>query len=133
MALGMTATAVISAFTVGRWGACGIAAANMAGITLTAALLLRGLGRHTVAVRVRRIVTELAKPVRAAVGAAGVGLLCARPFTSPPAALAAGCLSVTAVYLLLAWVLDAAGARSLGLAACLTVRWSFTRKNDHGR
>jgi putative peptidoglycan lipid II flippase len=133
MAVGMVATAVIGAWAVGLWGACGIAAANSVGITLTALLLLRGLGRHSVAVRVRRVVAELAKPVGAAVVAAGAGLVCAQSFTSPLAALTAGCLGVTAVYLLLAWVLDAAGARSMALFASLTIRCSLTRKLRHGR
>ncbi|MFD4563434.1 murein biosynthesis integral membrane protein MurJ, partial [Streptomyces sp. NPDC058467] len=133
MAVGMVATAVIGAWAVGPWGACGIAAANTVGITLTALLLLRGLGRRSLAVRVRRVAAELAKPVGAAVGAAGAGYVFAQLFTSPPAALTAGCLSVTAVYLLLAWVLDAAGARSLALLASLTIRCSLTRKLRHGR
>ncbi|MFD4544609.1 murein biosynthesis integral membrane protein MurJ [Streptomyces sp. NPDC058466] len=133
MAVGMVATAVIGAWAVGPWGACGIAAANTVGITLTALLLLRGLGRRSLAVRVRRVAAELAKPVGAAVGAAGAGYVSAQLFTSPPAALTAGCLSVTAVYLLLAWVLDAAGARSLALLASLTIRCSLTRKLRHGR
>lgn len=133
MAAGMVATAVIAGQAVRPWGACGIAAANAVGITLSALLLLRGLGRRSVAVRVRRVVTELAKPVGAAVGAAGAGFVCAQTFTSPPAALAAGCLGVTVVYLLLVWVLDAAGARSLAWSALLTIRDSHTRKQSHGR
>ncbi|GEC07231.1 membrane protein [Streptomyces spinoverrucosus] len=132
MTVGMVATAVIGAWAVGPWGACGIAAANAVGITLTALLLLHGLGRRSVAVRVRRVVTELAKPVGAAVGAAGAGFVCAQSFTSPPAALTVGCLGVTVVYLLLVWVLDAAGARSLAPCAFLTIRRSLTRRQKHG-
>jgi putative peptidoglycan lipid II flippase len=133
MAVGMVATAAVGAWTVDRWGACGIAAANSVGITLTATLLLHGLGRHSVAVRVRRVVAELAKPVAAAAGAAGAGLVCAQSFGSPLASLTAGCLAVTVVYLLLAWALDAAGARSLAPAALLTIRSSLTRRHSHGR
>ncbi|ANP55162.1 putative peptidoglycan lipid II flippase [Streptomyces griseochromogenes] len=133
MAVGMVTTAVLGAWAVGPWGACGIAAANSVGITLSALLLLRGLGRGGVAVRVRRIVAELAKPVGAAVGAAGAGFVCVQPFGSPPAAVTAGCLGVTVAYLLLAWVLDAAGARSLAPFAFLTLRRSLTRRHSHGR
>ncbi|GHD99142.1 murein biosynthesis integral membrane protein MurJ [Streptomyces alanosinicus] len=133
MAVGMVATAVISACTVGRWGACGIAAANAAGITLTAVLLLRGLGSRSVAVRVRRVAAELAVPVGAAAAAAAAGLVCARPFSSPSAGLAAGCLGVLAVYLPLLWAFDVAGARSLAPAALPTVRRLLTRKQGHGR
>lgn len=133
MAVGMVATAVTGVWTVGLWGACGIAAANSAGITLTALLLLHGLGRHSVAVRVRRVVAELAKPVGAAACAAGAGFVCAQSFPSPLASLTAGCLGVTVVYLLLVWALDAAGARSLAPSALLTIRCSLTRRHSHGR
>ncbi|KUM99668.1 murein biosynthesis protein MurJ [Streptomyces yokosukanensis] len=133
MAVGMVVTAVISAWTVGIWGACGIAAANCAGITLTALLLLCGLGSRSVAVRVRRVGVELAKPVASAVGAAVAGFVCARSFASPPAAVTAGCLGVVAVYLPLLWALDVAGARSLVPTALLTVRRLLTRKQSHGR
>ncbi|EST25115.1 hypothetical protein M878_29535 [Streptomyces roseochromogenus subsp. oscitans DS 12.976] len=133
MAVGTVATAVISARTVGIWGARGIAAANCVGITLTALLLLRGLSGRSVAVRVRRVVAELAKPVGAAAAAAGTGYLCALPFTSPLAGVTAGCLGVTAVYLPLVWALDVAGARSLAPAALLTLRGLPTRRKSHGR
>ncbi|MFF7753640.1 murein biosynthesis integral membrane protein MurJ [Streptomyces sp. NPDC007971] len=133
MAVGMVTNAVVGAWAVGPWGACGIAAANSVGITLTALLLLRGLGRHSVAVRVRRTVAELAKPVAAAVGAAGAGFVCAGRLASPPAAVGAACLVVTAVYLLLAWVLDVAGARSTASFVLLSLRRSLTRLDSHGR
>ncbi|GHI07621.1 murein biosynthesis integral membrane protein MurJ [Streptomyces cellostaticus] len=133
MAVGMVATAGIDAWSADHWGARGIAAGNAAGITLTALILLHGLGSHGVPVRVRRLVGELAKPPVAAVCAAGAGFVCTRAFTSPPAAVAAGGVSVTAVFLLLAWVLDAADARALMRSASLTVRRSLTRKLRHGR
>ncbi|MEU2283140.1 lipid II flippase MurJ [Streptomyces sp. NPDC013178] len=46
MAAGLVATSWIGAGTVGLWGVSGIAAANAAGITVTAALLLAGLGQE---------------------------------------------------------------------------------------
>ncbi|MFD5845740.1 lipid II flippase MurJ [Streptomyces chartreusis] len=133
MGAGALATAGISLWAVGPWGARGIAAANAAGITLTALLLLLGLGPRAVPVCVRRVVAELSRPVRAAVCATGAGLLCVRQFDSPAAAVAACCLCVTAVFLLLAWALDAAGARSLLLPVAQSVRSSVTRRLRHGR
>lgn len=201
MGLGALVTVVIGAWTVDPWGARGLAAANAAGITLTALLLLHGLGARqarfarqgaasgpcsrrvgrkapsmdrtylgfrpvrrvgapptplrqwgsvpgvatgrtlpagapgsrTVPVRVRGVVAELSRTVRAAVCATGAGLLCAGLFDSPAAAVAAGCACVTVVFLLLAWLLDAADARSLLLPVTHSVRSSLTRRLRHGR
>lgn len=141
MGLGALATVVISAWTVDPWGARGLAAANAAGITLTALLLLLGLGPRTVPVRVRWVLAQLSRPVRAAACATGAGLLCAGLFDSPAAAAVVGCACVTAVFLLLAWLLDAAGARSLLLPVTHSVRSSFIsplitsliRRLRHGR
>ncbi|MGV4981881.1 murein biosynthesis integral membrane protein MurJ [Streptomyces sp. NRAIS4] len=133
MAVGMVATAGIDAWGADHWGARGIAAGNAAGITLSALILLHGLGSHSVPVRVRRLAAALAKPPVAAVGAAAAGFGCTRAFTSPSAAVVAGGLSVVAVFLLLAWVLDAADARSLMRSASGTVRHFLTRKVRHGR
>jgi putative peptidoglycan lipid II flippase len=133
MGVGALATVVVGACVVQPWGARGIAAANAAGITLTALLLLHGLGPRSVPVRVRRVVAELARPVCAAVCATGAGLVCAGLFVSPAASVAAGCAGVTAVFLLLVWILDAAGARSLLLPVVRFVRHSVTRKLGHGR
>ncbi|MGW2419041.1 murein biosynthesis integral membrane protein MurJ [Streptomyces sp. NPDC001709] len=133
MAVGMVTTAGIDAWTMQTWGARGIAAGNAAGITLTALILLYGLGAHSVPVRVRRLAVELAKPVVAAVCAAGAGFLCAQRFTSPLASVGAGSVGVTAVFLLLVWVLDAAEVRSLMSAVSRTVRRSLTRESRRGR
>ncbi|MFG1671323.1 lipid II flippase MurJ [Streptomyces sp. Y7] len=133
MSAGALVTAGAGLWAVHPWGARGIAAANAAGITLTALLLLLGLGPRAVPVSVRRVVAELSRPVRAAVCATGAGLLCARQFDSPAAAVAACCLSVTVVFLLLARVLDASGARSLLLPVTQSVRSSVTRRLRHGR
>ncbi|GAA3824951.1 lipid II flippase MurJ [Streptomyces coacervatus] len=133
MGVGALATVVIGAWAVGPWGACGIAAANATGITLTALLMLHGLGPRNVPVRVRRVVAELVRPVCAAVCATGAGLLVAGLFTSPAASVAACCTCVTVVFLLLAWVLDAADTRSLLLPVAQSLRHSVTRKLGHGR
>ncbi|MCD9872246.1 lipid II flippase MurJ [Streptomyces guryensis] len=133
MSVGALATVVIDAWAVPYWGALGIAAANATGITLAALLLLNGLGPASVPVRVRRVVVQLVRPVCAALCATPAGLLCAGLFASPAASLAVCCTCVTAVFLLLAWLLDAAGARSLLLPVMQFVRHSVTRKLGHGR
>ncbi|MGW2647721.1 lipid II flippase MurJ [Streptomyces sp. NPDC001393] len=133
MAVGLIVNIVGGAWAVGFWGARGIAAANAAGITLTALLLLLGMGAHSVPVRVRRVVAELTKPVRAALCAAGAGAVCARSFASSPAAVAMGCVSATAVFLALVWALDVADARTVLSRATYTVRHVVTGGADHGR
>ncbi|MEV6170582.1 lipid II flippase MurJ [Streptomyces sp. NPDC051954] len=137
MGVGVLANVVIGAWAVEQWGARGIAAANAVGITLTALLLLHGLGPRSVPVRVRRIVARLAGPVCAAVFATGAGLVCAGPFASPAASVAACCMCVTAVFLLLAWIFDVADTRSLLLSVVhsvrRSVRRSVKRRLRHGR
>ncbi|AZQ40423.1 murein biosynthesis protein MurJ [Streptomyces cyaneochromogenes] len=137
MVVGAFTTVALSAWAVQPWGARGIAAANAAGITVTALLLLHGLGPRTVPVRVRRVVAALARPVCAAGCATGAGLAGAGLFTSPALSVAVGCACVAAVFLLLALVLDAAGARSLLAPVTHSVHRSVhrpvTRKLRHGR
>ncbi|MER6731133.1 lipid II flippase MurJ [Streptomyces puniciscabiei] len=133
MAVGLIVNIGAGAWAVGIWGARGIAAANAAGITLTALLLLLGTGARSIPVRVPRVVAELAKPVRAALCAAGAGAVCARPFTSPAAAVAVGCVSVTAVFLALVWALDVADARTVLARATPVARRIVTRGMSHGR
>jgi putative peptidoglycan lipid II flippase len=95
--------------TVGPWGVCGIAAANAAGITLTAVLLLYGTGPRSVPIRTRRVLAELSRPVRAAVVAAVAGVFAANWPATPALGLAAGSLTVTVVFVLLCRVLGAQG------------------------
>ncbi|MFF3919123.1 lipid II flippase MurJ [Streptomyces sp. NPDC001852] len=133
MAVGLIVNIVAGAWAVGFWGARGIAAANAAGITLTALLLLLGMGARSVPVCVPRVVAELAKPVWTALCAAGAGAVCARPFASPPAAVAMGCVSATAVFLVLVWALDVADTRTVLARATLTARRIVTRGMTHGR
>ena len=130
MTAGIIATSWIGAGAVGTWGVCGIAAANAIGITVTAALLLCGMSeRRSVPIRVRRVVHELTKPVRAAVCAAAAGAFCASHLDSPELALAAGGLTVAAVYVLLLRVL---GVR-VGAPAFRTALRSVTRRLPHVR
>ncbi|MFF0299540.1 lipid II flippase MurJ [Streptomyces sp. NPDC004562] len=133
MGIGAVATIGLSAWAVGPWGARGIAAANAAGITLTALLLLLGLGPQSVPVRVPRVAAALARPVAAAVGATLAGLFGAGLADAPALSAAAGCACASAVFVALAWLLDAAGVRSLLLPLPHSVRSPLTRKLRHGR
>ncbi|MFE0836073.1 murein biosynthesis integral membrane protein MurJ [Streptomyces sp. NPDC058794] len=136
MAAGIAATAGIGAFAVVPWGVAGIAAANAVGITVTAALLLAGMGPRSVPVRVPRVLGDLGRPVPAAVGATVVGALVADRFTgpggSPAVALAAGAAAVAGVFAVLGLALGVQGvAPALG-----SVRRSLrpvTRRLPHGR
>ncbi|MFD3376067.1 MULTISPECIES: lipid II flippase MurJ [unclassified Streptomyces] len=130
MAAGIVATSWIGAGTVETWGVRGIAAANAIGITVTAGLLLSGMGeRRSVPIRTRRVLHELSKPVRAAVCAAVAGAFCASRVDSPELALAAGGLTVTVVYVLLLRVL---GVKAVAPAFRTALR-SVTRRLPHVR
>ncbi|MGV9271993.1 lipid II flippase MurJ [Streptomyces griseosporeus] len=128
MAAGIAVTAWTGARTVGPYGVLGIAAANAAGITLTAALLLSGMGRSGVPVRVRRVLRELGRPAAAALAAALAGAGAASLPHSAPAGLAAGALTVTTVFVLLGLALGAEG-----LAPALHLARTATRKLSHAR
>jgi putative peptidoglycan lipid II flippase len=129
MVLGILATSWIGAWTVRPWGTCGIAAANAAGISLTAALLLAGTRRRgVVPIRVRQVLAELSRPVAAALAATLAGAFAASRFAAAVPALAAGLLTVTAVFALLGLALGAQGVAP----AFRSVR-SVTRRLAHGR
>ncbi|GJF20404.1 MULTISPECIES: lipid II flippase MurJ [Streptomyces] len=134
MAAGIGVTSLIGAVTVGPWGVAGIAAANAVGITVTAALLLAGLrtGRrsspHGVTVRVRHVLAQLSGPVLATVAATVAGAFAASRFGSPVGGLTAGCLTVTAVFVPLAW---ATGVR--GSSSAVRFLRTVTRRLTHGR
>nr|WP_256252056.1 lipid II flippase MurJ [Streptomyces sp. yr375] len=128
MAAGIVVTSWIGALSVNSWGVYGIAAANATGITVTALVLLAGMGPRSVPVSVRGVLRELSRPVRAAVVATLAGALAAAQFTDPLAALAAGGFTVTAVFLLLGRALGAQGI----VSALRSVR-SATRRLSHGR
>ncbi|MFD5359516.1 lipid II flippase MurJ [Streptomyces tendae] len=147
MAVGVVATAVVGARAVGPWGVTGIAAANAAGITVTAALLLAGMGPRSVPVRIRRVLGDLGRPVLAAAVATGAGALAAARFTGASAAagaaadgaqaglpLAVGAATVGGVFVALCLVL---GVRGLGTALAPVRPFRFlhpvTRRHPHGR
>ncbi|MEU7408412.1 lipid II flippase MurJ [Streptomyces sp. NPDC042638] len=110
MTAGIVTTSWIGAWTVGDWGAAGIAAANAAGITLTAVLLLAGAGRRGVPVRTAPVLRELSRPLRAAALAAVAGALVASLPSAPLAGLAAGGATVAVVFVL--------AGRALGVQGC---------------
>jgi putative peptidoglycan lipid II flippase len=138
MAAGIAVTSWVGAATVGPCGVAGIAAANALGITVTAALLLAGLrtrqdSPHSVSLHVRQVLTELSRPVRAAVVATVAGAFVASRPDSPAVGLAAGCLTVIAVFVPLAWALGTAGPGAQGLASALRSVRTVTRRLTHGR
>ncbi|MDX3801926.1 murein biosynthesis integral membrane protein MurJ [Streptomyces sp. AK04-3B] len=128
MAGGIVVTSWIGALGIGPWGVYGIAVANATGITVTALMLLAGMGPRSVPIRVRAVLRELSRPVRAALLATLAGALAAARFADPVQGLAAGGLTVTVVFLLLGRALGAQGI----VSALRSVR-SATRKLSHGR
>lgn len=128
MAAGIAVTTGVGAFAVGPWGVLGIALANAAGITTTAALLLAGTGPRSVPIRTRRVLGELGKPVQAAVGATAAGALVAHHIGSAVLGLAVGCVTVAAVFVLLGRALGAQG-----FAPALRSVRSVTRRLTHAR
>lgn len=112
MTAGIVATSWVGAGTLGSWGVTGIAAANAAGITVTALLLLAGMRRRSVPIRTGPVLHELSRPLRAAVVAAVAGGFVGGLPSAPLAGLAAGGATVTVVFLLLGWALGAQGFAS---------------------
>ncbi|MFJ7332561.1 murein biosynthesis integral membrane protein MurJ [Streptomyces sp. NPDC101116] len=128
MAAGLAVTAVAGVCAVGPWGVRGIAAANAGGITVTAVLLLAGLAGRGVPIRTRRVWAQLAGAVGGAVPATLAGAWAAGRAGSPLLALAAGAVTVAAVFLPL--------GRALGDQGCVTALQSLrsvSRRLPHGR
>ncbi|MFG2892720.1 lipid II flippase MurJ [Streptomyces sp. NPDC048248] len=107
MAAGLLITVVTGLFAVRWWGVHGIAAANAAGITATALLLLHGLGTRVIAITVRRVAAGLGRLVLAAAVATAVGGPAAALSPHPLLGAALGALLVPAVF-----AATAAAARS---------------------
>jgi putative peptidoglycan lipid II flippase len=128
MALGIVATSWIGVLAVGPWGVLGITAANAAGITVTAVLLLAGMRTRSVPIRVRPVLRELSRPLCAALVATAAGAFVASRFPQPLPGLAAGGTTVTVVFVLLGWALGAQG-----IAPALRSVRPATRRHAHGR
>ncbi|MFF6780020.1 lipid II flippase MurJ [Streptomyces sp. NPDC012510] len=169
MTTGVVATTWIGVATVDTWGVLAIAAANAAGITVTAALLFAGLarrrdgrarddsapragksagpsslvsstwtaarrraaqhgGQRGVPIRTRDVLSDLGKPLRAAALATAAGAFTSSAPGSPVLGFTVGCVTVTAVFLLLGLALDAQGRTS-----ALHSVGAVTRRLRHGR
>lgn len=98
MAAGLLLTVVAGALAAPRWGVHGIAAANAAGITTTALLLLCGLRTRVLPVRVRAVAAGLVRLTLAAAAATAAGLAAAPLLPSPLPTAAAGALAVPAAF-----------------------------------
>ncbi|MGK5631786.1 lipid II flippase MurJ, partial [Streptomyces sp. URMC 123] len=102
MAVGLLITVLAGVASAPHWGVHGIAAANAAGISATALLLLRGLSRRMIAVDVCRVGADLGRLALAAAAAVLAGWAVAPLLPSAPAAAALGCLVVPAAFALAA-------------------------------
>ncbi|MER5773337.1 lipid II flippase MurJ [Streptomyces sp. NPDC002039] len=98
MGAGLLVNIVFGAFAVGWWGTYGIAAANAAGISTTAALLLTGLGSRIVAIQVRRVAVSIGRLAVAAVAACATGWIAGPKIPDPLLSAALGCLLVPAMF-----------------------------------
>ncbi|WP_051717589.1 lipid II flippase MurJ [Streptomyces megasporus] len=98
MAVGLLLTVVAGALATPYWGVHGIAAANAAGITTTALLLLRGLRTRILPIRVRRVTAGLGRLVPAATAAGAAGWAAAPLIDGPLLTALAGGLVVPAVF-----------------------------------
>ncbi|TJZ55946.1 virulence factor MviN [Streptomyces piniterrae] len=113
MAAGLAITLLAGVYAVRWWGVPGIAAANAAGITATALLMLRGLGSRVVAIEVRRVATGLGRLTLAAAAAAATGGPLAALAAPPLLVAAAGALLVPAVFAATALTLRTPEVRQL--------------------
>jgi putative peptidoglycan lipid II flippase len=103
MSAGLAATALIGVVLLPLWQGEAIAAGNAAGITLTAALLLRGLRTRGMAISMSAIGRSIGRLVVLAAVAGAAGWLAAQPMGDLPAVvpLLTGGLVVCAVFLVL--------------------------------
>ncbi|MFE9561127.1 lipid II flippase MurJ [Streptomyces sp. NPDC006487] len=98
MGAGLLVNIVAGAFAVGWWGTYGIAAANAAGISTTAALLLTGLGSRIIAIQVRRVAVSIGRLSVAALAACATGWIAGPMIPDPLVSAALGCLLVPAMF-----------------------------------
>ncbi|MFE3238033.1 lipid II flippase MurJ, partial [Kitasatospora indigofera] len=117
MLLGLGVTVVVGLLATPGYGALGLAAGNAAGITATAALLLRGLLLRGIAVRTGRVLAGQARLLAAAVGAAAAGVLVAGLPADPLLSTLLGGATVALVFAALGTGFGAAEVRGPVLAA----------------
>jgi putative peptidoglycan lipid II flippase len=115
MALGLLVTAVVGAGGSPLFGAPAIAAANAAGITVTAMLLLRGVRHRVVPVSPTAIAGLIARLMVPAVLSCGAGLAILPMLAGLPssAVVVVGGVVVVAVYLTILIVIDREGSRQM--------------------
>ncbi|MFF7298246.1 murein biosynthesis integral membrane protein MurJ [Streptomyces sp. NPDC090085] len=98
MSAGLLVNIAAGAFAVGWWGTWGIAAANAAGITTTAVLLLTGLGRRIIDIQVRQVAVSIGRLAVAAAAACATGWIAGPMIPDPLLSAALGCLLVPAMF-----------------------------------
>ncbi|WP_405424729.1 murein biosynthesis integral membrane protein MurJ [Streptomyces erythrochromogenes] len=98
MGAGLLVNVVAGAFAVRWWGTYGIAAANAAGISTAAALLLTGLGPRIIAIHVRRVAVSIGRLAVAAVAACATGWIAGPMIPDPLLSAGLGCLLVPAMF-----------------------------------
>ncbi|MET9569706.1 lipid II flippase MurJ [Streptomyces virginiae] len=98
MGAGLLVNIVAGAFAVRWWGTYGIAAANAAGISTAAALLLTGLGPRIIAIHLRRVATGIGRLAVAAGAACATGWIAGPMIPDPLLSAALGCLLVPAMF-----------------------------------
>ncbi|MGA5703659.1 lipid II flippase MurJ [Peterkaempfera bronchialis] len=134
MLLGLAVTFAVGAAAAPHAGALGIAAANAAGITVTASLLLYGLRQRGIALRLRTVLGGQARLAAAAAAAAAAGTAAAslagpRPLT----AVLLGGTAVTAVFTATAAALGAPELRTPLRALGCALRPTAEGDRRHGR
>ncbi|MGP3686678.1 murein biosynthesis integral membrane protein MurJ [Streptomyces sp. IBSNAI002] len=98
MGAGLIVNIVAGAFAVGWWGIYGIAAANAAGITTTAVLLLTGLGSRIVPIQGGRVAVSIGRLAVSAAAACATGWIAGPMIPDPLLSAALGCLLVPAMF-----------------------------------
>ncbi|MEV8117537.1 lipid II flippase MurJ [Streptomyces xiamenensis] len=117
MGVGLAITVVAGAVAVRYWGAAGIAAANAAGITATALLLMRGLAGRVVPIDPATVMAGLGRLLLSGLAAGAAGWAVADAAGSPPLSAALAALAVPAVFAAGAWALRVPEAVALLSAA----------------
>ncbi|MER8187088.1 lipid II flippase MurJ [Kitasatospora sp. NPDC094015] len=136
MAFGLLVTVGVGLAATPDFGALGLAAGNAAGITATAALLLRGLLLRGIALRLSLVLTGQARLLVAGVAAAGAGALAAGLAGNPLLSTLIGGAVVVLVYAALGTALGAAELRGPVLALARALNPTATAaegKLPHGR
>jgi putative peptidoglycan lipid II flippase len=98
MAAGLLVNIVAGAFAVGWWGTYGIAAANAAGISTTAALLLTGLGSRIIPIQVRRVAVSIGRLALSAAAACATGWIAGPMIPDPLLSVALGAFLVPTMF-----------------------------------